>query len=101
MHLKKGDHVQVLSGKDRGRKGKIVSVAGETVLVEGVNLQKRHTKPSQKVLQGGIVKKEGPVHISNVMLICGKCHKPTRVGKQQLEDGSRNRICRRCGAVIG
>lgn len=100
MYLKKGDSVQVLAGKDRGRRGKVVAILGERAVVEGINLQKRHTKPSQKVLQGGIVKKEGPVHISNLMLVCPKCHTPTRVGRRVLEDGSRARVCKRCGEIV-
>ena len=94
--------VKVLSGKDRGVIAKVLRVYRNegTILVEGVNFVKRHTKPHSTNMQGGIVEKEAPLDISSVMLICSKCSKPTRIGKKVLEDGTRQRVCKKCGEVI-
>lgn len=102
VHVRKGDTVLVVTGKSAGKKGKVVSVIPkkDRVIVEGVNTVKRHTKPTQTMPQGGIVEKEAPVHKSNVMLVCSKCDKPTRVGKRILEDGKKLRVCKKCGEVI-
>ena len=102
VHVRKGDTVLVLSGKSEGKKGKVISVLPkkERVVVEGLNKVKRHTKPSQTMPQGGIVEKEAPMHSSNVMLICNKCSKPTRIGKRVLDDGKKVRACKKCGEVI-
>ncbi|MHB1419588.1 MAG: 50S ribosomal protein L24 [Bacillota bacterium] len=101
VHVKKGDTVMVVAGKDAGKKGKILAVQPtvQRVIVEGVNIVKRHTRPTQKVPQGGILEKEAPIASSNVMLFCSKCHKATRIGKNILQDGSKVRICRKCGEV--
>ena len=96
--IRKGDQVEVIAGKDKGRRGKVLQVlpgAGR-VIVEGVNKQKRHQKATQKVMQAGIVTKEGPIHLSNVMLFCGHCGKPTRVGTK-VDGDVRERVCRSCG----
>lgn len=102
VHVRKGDTVLVLSGKSEGKKGKVISVLPkkERLVVEGLNKVKRHTKPSQTIPQGGIVEKEAPIHSSNVMLICNKCSKPTRIGKRVLDDGKKVRTCKKCGEVI-
>lgn len=102
LKVKKGDTVVVLAGKDKGRKGKILQVIPEEkrVIVEGVNMVKRHTRPSPKMPQGGIIAKEAPIHASNVMVVCMKCGKPTRTGKKILADGAKVRVCKRCGEVI-
>ncbi|BAF58512.1 MAG: 50S ribosomal protein L24 [Pelotomaculum sp.] len=102
VHVRKGDTVLVITGKNAGKKGKVISVipAKSRVVVEGVNVVKRHTKPTRKMPQGGIVEKEAPIHSSNVMLFCGKCNSPTRVGKKFLEDGEKVRVCKRCGETI-
>ncbi|ACV61250.1 ribosomal protein L24 [Desulfofarcimen acetoxidans DSM 771] len=102
VHVRKGDTVLVLSGKSEGKKGKIISVLPkkERVIVEGLNKVKRHTKPTQTMPQGGIVEKEAPIHSSNVMLICNRCSKPTRIGKRVLDDGKKVRTCKKCGEVI-
>jgi len=102
VHVRKGDTVLVLSGKSEGKKGKVISVLPkkERVVVEGLNKVKRHTKPSQTIPQGGIVEKEAPIHSSNVMLICNKCSKPTRIGKRVLDDGKKVRVCKKCGEVL-
>jgi large subunit ribosomal protein L24 len=101
--IRKGDTVQVLSGKDRGKQGRVVNVYPENnkVMVEGVNHVKRHEPMRQAQgrggVTGGIITKEAPVHISNVALVCGSCGKPTRVGFATTGDG-KERICRKCGA---
>lgn len=104
MKVIKNDNVKILSGKYRGSTGKILKVfkKNSRVIVEGVNIIKRHTKPSQKNQQGGIVEKEAPINVSNVMVICGKCGQPTRVGYKILEDGTKVRICKNqeCGEII-
>ncbi|MGI5840331.1 MAG: 50S ribosomal protein L24 [bacterium] len=102
LHVKKGDTVVVLSGKDKGKKGKILTALPqkERVVVEGVNIVKRHTKPTQKVMQGGIIEREAAIHSSNVMLVCNRCGKPTRFGAKQLGDGKVVRVCKNCGEVI-
>jgi len=103
VHVRKGDTVLVTTGKDSGKKGKVVSVLPEQsrVIVEGVNVVKRHTKPTQKLPQGGIMEKPAPVHSSNVMLFCTKCNSPTRIKKNILEDGKKVRVCKECGEVLG
>jgi large subunit ribosomal protein L24 len=102
MHVRKGDTVVVLTGKDRGKRGKVLRVLPKEnrVVVEGVNKQKKHQRPSPKVLQGGIITREGPIHASNVMVYCMKCHRPTRVGRVRLADGTRARVCKACGEQL-
>ncbi len=102
LKIKKGDKVEVLSGKYRGKQGKVLKSFPENrrVVVEGVNLVKRHTRPSQENPQGGIVTKEAPVDISNVALICGSCNHRIRVGYRLDADGMKRRICRKCGADL-
>ncbi len=99
VHVKKGDMVQVITGKDAGKRGKVLSVDPEKskVIVEGVNIVKRHTKPTQKMPQGGIVEKEAPIASSNVMIYCSKCKEPVRINKKILADGQKVRICNQCG----
>lgn len=103
IHVKKGDTVLVISGKDKGKKGKVVSVIPDRsrLTVEGANKMKRHTKPTQKNPQGGIMEFDAPMHSSNVMLVCNKCNKPTRINKKFLEDGKKVRVCKECGEVLG
>ncbi len=100
--LKKDDKVKIIAGKDRGKIGRVLDVYRdkERVLVENANIVKRHTKPSPKNRQGGIIEGEAPIHWSNVMLVCSKCMNPVRVKMQQLEDGKRVRMCRRCNEII-
>lgn len=103
-HVKKGDEVLVLAGKDRGKRGTINSmhIKGERVraTVAGVNIVKRHIKNRPGVRQTGIVEREAPLHISNLMLICTQCGEPTRVGRQELPDGRHVRVCKKCERVI-
>lgn len=100
----KSDTVLILSGNDRGKTGKVLKVfpAEDKVIVEGVRLIKKHTRPSQKLPQGGIVEKEAPIHISNVKVVCPKCNQPTRVGFRQLENKNKVRFCKNqsCGELI-
>jgi large subunit ribosomal protein L24 len=100
--VRKGDMVVVIAGKNRGKSGKVlkVAVAEARVTVEKVNVIKRHTKPNQQNRQGGILEREAPIHLSNVMIFCPSCQKGTRVGSKTLPDGSRNRICRKCEQPI-
>ena len=101
LHVKKGDTVVVLSGKDKGKQGKIITAmpkAGK-VIVEGVNKVKRHSKPSLKVPQGGIITKEMPLHACKVQLVCPACNKPTRIGHKAV-NGKNARVCKKCGEVI-
>lgn len=102
MHVKKGDTVVVISGKDKGKKGKVLTAMPKRnrVIVEGVNMQTKHTKPSQKSPQGGIIHQEGPIHVSNVMLYCEKDKKGVRVGYKMLENGEKVRVCKKCGEVL-
>ena len=100
-NLRRNDQVEVTIGKDKGRVGKILKVKSDNrAVVEKVNMIKRHTKPSMANQQGGIIEKEAPIHISNLMLICPKCSKTVRVGKKTLEDGSKVRICKKCGESV-
>ncbi len=101
-HIKKDDKVKVIAGKDSGKIGKVLKVnrKKQRVLVENINIIKRHTRPSAQNRQGGIVESEAPIHWSNVMLMCNKCIKPVRVKMQQLDDGKKIRICRKCNEQI-
>jgi large subunit ribosomal protein L24 len=102
MHIKKEDNVVVLSGKDRGKTGKVLAVLpkSNTVLVERVNLVKHHSSRRDMRQQGGIVEKEAPIHVSNVMLICPRCNRQTRTYRRKLETGFRVRMCRKCQEVV-
>jgi large subunit ribosomal protein L24 len=100
--LKKDDIVQVITGKEKGKKGKILAFFSESgkVTIEKLNMLKKHVKSDGKSRQAGIVEKEGPVHMSNVLLVCDKCGKGVRVKRKKLEDGKRVRICGKCEEVI-
>ena len=100
--IRKNDKVVVRSGKEKGKIGTVLKVDSERgrVVVEKVNVVKRHSKPGGSNAQGGIIEKEAPVHLSNVMLVCTKCAEPSRVGKKRLEDGSKVRVCKKCGEFI-
>ncbi len=102
VSIKRNDTVVVIAGKEKGKRGKVLVVLPEKerVIVERVNFVKRHQRPTQKVKQGGIIEREGSLHISNVMLVCGKCDKPTRTGVQVLADGRRARVCRKCNEIV-
>jgi large subunit ribosomal protein L24 len=102
LRLKKGDLIQIVSGENKGQKGKILKVIPDKgrVLIEGKNLVKRHTKPNQKNQQGGIVEKEASIHISNLMLVCEKTEKPTRFGIKMLDKGRKARYSKRSKELI-
>ncbi|MFQ6110947.1 MAG: 50S ribosomal protein L24 [Nitrospinota bacterium] len=100
-HVKKGDIVDVVTGREKGKRGKILRVFPDGwVVVEKVNLVKRHTRPGRKVQQGGILEKEGKIHISNIMPIDPKTSRPTRIRHQRLEDGRRVRLSQRSGEML-
>ncbi len=102
LGIKKNDTVMVISGDEKGKKGRVRSVLSKEnrLLIESLNMIKRHMKPSKKYSQGGIIEKEAPVHRSNVMLVCPKCDKPTRIGLNILENGKKIRLCKQCGEVV-
>jgi large subunit ribosomal protein L24 len=104
VHVKKGDTVVVISGNSKGKKGKVLEVSPSEgkVIVEGVHMVTKHVKPRQMGQPGGIVKAEGPIYASKVMVVCPKCGKPTRVGHKIYPDGSKDRVCRRkdCGETL-
>jgi large subunit ribosomal protein L24 len=101
MHVKKGDTVVVIAGKDKGKKGKVLQAMPKEnrVIVEGVNMLTKHQKPSAKIQQGGIIHQEGPIHVSNVMLWDAKAKAPTRVG-YKIENGKKVRISKKTGEII-
>jgi large subunit ribosomal protein L24 len=100
--IKRGDNVVVISGRERGKTGKVLRVipASGRATVERLNIVKRHTKPRSQQSQGGIIEKEAPMHLSNLMVLCDRCSKPTRMGKRRLDDGRSVRTCRRCNEQI-
>jgi large subunit ribosomal protein L24 len=102
LKLKKGDRVRVLQGKDRGKVGSVTRVLPRDgkVIVEGVNIAKKHQKPTQRTMQGGIIDKDMPMPASNVALMCPKGH-PTRVGYEFNNEGEKRRVCKKCGADLG
>ena len=102
LHVKKDDLVMIVAGKDKGKSGKVLRVLPEKerVLVENLNLIKRHTRPSQTNNEGGIIEKEAPIAISNVQLLCPGCSKPARTGIKVLEDGSKARFCKKCNEIV-
>lgn len=102
MKIKKGDTVVIIAGKDRGKRGKVLRVVPKTgkVIVEGLNIVKKHQRPTQEAPQGGVVETSAPIDRSNVQVVCGSCRKPTRVGVKVADDGERTRICKKCGAEL-
>jgi len=98
----KEDTVYVISGKEKGKKGRVLLVdrGKNRVLIEKVNIIKKHMKPNKKYAQGGIIEKEAPIAISNVLLLCPKCNKPTKIGVSVLESGKKHRTCKKCKEVI-
>ncbi len=102
MKIRKNDTVLVITGKDRGKKGKVrfAYPKDNKLIVEGINMVKRHTKPAGEGRPGGIVEREAPISAANVMLFCSKCNHPSRVGFRSLNDGRKVRFCRACQEVI-
>jgi len=101
-YIKKDDKVKVIVGKDQGKIGKVLKVDRKKnrILIEKINMVKRHSKPTNQNRQGGIIEKEMPIHWSNVMVMCGKCVTPARVKMQRLEDGKKIRVCVKCGEAL-
>jgi large subunit ribosomal protein L24 len=102
MRIRKNDNVLVITGKDKGKRGRVrfAYPRKNRVLVEGVNFIKMHSRARAQMRQAGIVEREAPIDVSNVMLVCSRCNRPVRVGFRKLEDGRKVRICRSCGEVV-
>jgi large subunit ribosomal protein L24 len=103
IQIRKNDQVKVIAGKDLNKTGRVLRVLRDKgrVVVEGVSFLKRHTRPNpQRQIKGGIVEREAPIHISNVMIVCGACGKATRIGHNLLADGKKVRICRSCNSSL-
>jgi large subunit ribosomal protein L24 len=102
LRVKRDDTVQVLAGRERGKRGKVreVQVKNDRVIVAEVNIAKRHMKPGRNARQAGIIDVEQPLHISNVGIVCPKCDRPVRIGARELDDGRRVRVCKRCGEQL-
>jgi large subunit ribosomal protein L24 len=102
VHVKQGDTVYILSGKDKGKKGKVLNVipTDSMVLIEGVNMSTKHKKPRGRYQQGGIIHQESPINSAKVMLVCERCGAPTKVGKRVLENGEKARACKKCSEII-
>jgi large subunit ribosomal protein L24 len=101
-HIKKNDTVMVIAGKEKGKSGKVMRIIPkkDRVIVEKLNMVKRHMRPGQQSRQGGILEKESPIHVSNLMLVCSKCTDPTRVGYKILDDNQKARYCKKCNEII-
>jgi large subunit ribosomal protein L24 len=101
-HVRRGDTVAVIAGRERGKRGKVLRVLpiGGRVLVEKINMMKKHQRPTQKLRQGGIIERESPLALSNVLVVCSRCDKPSRSGIKTLADGRKQRVCKRCGESI-
>jgi len=102
VHVRKGDTVAVITGRERGKRCKVLRVSPEKgrVLVEHVNMVKKHQRPTQKLRQGGIIEREGAMALSNVLLVCSRCDKASRTGIKLLADGRKVRMCKRCGEAV-
>jgi large subunit ribosomal protein L24 len=102
MHIKKGDTVVVISGKEKGKRGKVLMLSsrGNRALVEALNMVTHHERPSQTNPQGGLVEKEAPIHASNLMVVCSKCGMPARMGLRELEGKTKVRVCKKCSEMI-
>lgn len=102
LHIRKNDKVMVITGREKGKIGTVLKVIPpkDRAVVEKLNMVKRHARAGGKSAQGGIIEKESPIHVSNLMLVCRKCAEPARVGKKVLEDGSKVRFCKKCGEIM-
>ncbi len=102
IHVKTGDTVTVLSGKERGKKGKVIAVSPKEgkVIIEGVNMVSKHVKPKKMGEAGGIIQAEGAMYACKVQLVCPSCNKPVRTGYRIMEDGTKQRICKKCGKTL-
>ena len=102
LNIRKNDKVMVIAGREKGKIGTVLKVIPrkDRAVIEKLNMVKRHTRAGGKSAQGGIIERESPIHVSNLMLVCGKCAEPARVGKKVLEDGSKVRFCKKCGEFM-
>jgi large subunit ribosomal protein L24 len=102
VHVRRGDTVGVIAGREKGKRGKVLRVLTDKgrVLVEHVNMVKKHQRPTQKLRQGGIIEREGALALSNVLVVCSRCDKPSRTGTKILGDGRKVRTCKRCGESV-
>ena len=102
LDIRKNDKVMVIAGREKGKIGTVLKVIPrkDRAVIEKLNMVKRHTRAGGKSAQGGIIERESPIHVSNLMLVCGKCAEPARVGKKVLEDGSKVRFCKKCGEIM-
>ena len=102
LDIRKNDKVMVIAGREKGKIGTVLKVIPrkDRAVIEKLNMVKRHTRAGGKSAQGGIIERESPIHVSNLMLVCGKCAEPARVGKKVLEDGSKVRFCKKCGEFM-
>jgi len=102
VHVRKKDTVMVISGKDKGKTGEVLAVMPKVskVLVSGINIVSKHQKPNKQNMEGGIVRKEAPIYSSKVMLYCEKCKSVTRISHKILEDGTKVRVCKKCGETL-
>lgn len=102
MKIKKGDKILVISGKDKGKTGKVTVVLPplKKIVIEGVNIRKKHTRPKKEGQKGQIIQMPAPINVSNAKLVCPKCEKPVRIGCRFLEGGKKIRVCKKCGGEI-
>ena len=102
LDIKKDDIAMIVAGDDKGKKGRVlrINASDDKLVIEGLNMTKKHLKPSKQHQQGGIIEREAPVHRSNIMLVCPKCEKPTKIGNKILENNKKIRECKQCGEVI-
>jgi len=102
LHVRKGDLVHVLSGEDAGKTGKVLEVFPKKgrVVVEGVNIIKKHARPTRTNPSGGVIEQPGPIHVSNVMLVCPSCNTPTRIARRREPGKQVSRVCKRCGKPV-
>jgi len=102
FHIRKNDLVQVIAGKEKGKTGKVLKIfyKKNRVVVEKVNFVKKHSRPTGQTRQGGIIEKEAPIHVSNVLIVCPKCNRGVRTGNRFLEGGKKALICRKCGEIM-
>ncbi len=101
-YIKKNDLVMVTNGREKGKSGRVLKVLREKerVIIEKINFIKRHSRPHGQQKRGGILEKEAPLHVSNVMLLCEKCNKPVRIGHRSIEGGKKVRFCKKCGEIF-
>ncbi len=102
MRIKKGDMISVITGKEKGKTGKVLRIdkAKQRMLVQGVNFVKKHSKQTKQDQPGGILQKESPLAVSNVMFLCPRCNKKSKLGAKILNDGSKTRICKKCQEMV-